>query len=145
MKPKNQRLILAMVAVTLLIGAVILGMIAMRQQASYFMTPSDVAKRIIEPGQAIRLGGMVKAGTVKRHADGVTIDFIAADADACVLVRYRGIVPNLFRENSGVTADGRFDEKGVFVAETLLAKHDERYVPPAAAKKMMEGAKLSDC
>ena len=129
MKPKHQRLVLAVVALLALIGAGLLAASALREEASYFYTPATLAKAEVESGKAIRLGGMVQNGSIKRDADGVTVRFIVQDRDATQQVVYRGITPDLFVEGSGVVADGRLDKNGLFVADGLLAKHDENYVP----------------
>ena len=129
MKPKHQRLSLALVALVALIGAALLAASALRDEASYFYTPATLAKAKIEPGKAIRLGGMVQNGSITRAADGVTVSFVVQDRDATQNVTYRGITPDLFVEGSGVVADGRLAKDGTFVAESLLAKHDENYVP----------------
>ena len=129
MKAKHQRLTLVLLAVVALIGAGVLAAYALQDQASYFYTPSDIAAKKPEAGVAIRLGGMVEQGSIRRSADGVTVHFIVQDAAAQQPVTYTGITPDLFVEGSGVVADGRLDGTGVFVAETLLAKHDENYIP----------------
>ena len=129
MKPKNQRLVLVAAAAAALIFAVLLAMWGLKDRASYFYTPADIAAGKAEPGQAMRLGGMVERGSVQRQADGVTIGFIVTDGKARTPVVYRGIVPDLFREGSGAVAEGRL-QNGTFVADTILAKHDERYMPP---------------
>ena len=129
MKPKNQRLILVVAAVIALFAAVLLAMWGLRSQASYFYTPADIAAGKAEQGQAMRLGGMVERGSIQRQPDGVTIRFTVTDGKSRTPVIYRGIVPDLFREGSGAVAEGRL-ERGVFVADTILAKHDERYMPP---------------
>ena len=129
MKPKHQRLSLALVALVALIGAALLAASALREEASYFYTPATLAKAKVEPGKAIRLGGMVQNGSIKREADGVTVSFVVQDRDATQNVTYRGITPDLFVEGSGVVADGRLANDGVFTADSLLAKHDENYVP----------------
>ncbi|WP_294391346.1 cytochrome c maturation protein CcmE [uncultured Sphingomonas sp.] len=136
MKARNQRLTLALLAVAALIGAALLAMSALKEQAAYFYTPGDVAKGHVRPGTAVRLGGMVRKGSLRHEADGVTIDFVVTDGRATVPVRFSGIVPALFREGSGVVADGRFDPAGRFLADTILAKHDERYMPPQVAGAM---------
>ena len=136
MKAKNQRLILALLAVLAIVAAAILAMSALKDQAAYFYTPSDVQRDHVTPGQAVRLGGMVTPGSLKRDKDGVTIAFVVNDGAASVPVRFSGIVPALFREGSGVVADGRFDTGGTFVADQILAKHDERYMPPQVAGAM---------
>ncbi|UAK26346.1 cytochrome c maturation protein CcmE [Sphingomonas nostoxanthinifaciens] len=142
MKPKNQRLTLALLAVAAIVGAGLLAMSALKEQAAYFYTPSDVMKDHVAPGAAVRLGGMVTKGSLRRAADGVTIDFVVTDGAASVPVRFSGIVPALFREGSGVVADGRFQSGGLFVADTILAKHDERYMPPEIAGAMHKSESL---
>lgn len=138
--PKHQRLVLVLVAVVALIGAALLAAWALRNQASFYYLPSEVAEAAPAPGQAVRIGGMVEAGSIKQAADGVTIEFVVGDGKASIPMRYTGIVPDLFVEGSGVTADGRFDENGVFVADSLLAKHDENYVPRELAEMTDEQA-----
>ena len=131
MKAKHQRLTLLALAVFAVLGAVLLAMSALRDQAAYFYAPADVARKGIPAGKAIRIGGMVEEGSVKTAADGVTIDFLVGDeTDATVPVRFRGIVPDLFKEGSGVVAEGRFHADGRFLATEILAKHDENYMPP---------------
>ncbi len=131
MKPKNQRLVLIVLALVAVIGAVLLAMSAMRDQAAFFYAPGDVARKGLPLDRAVRIGGMVRQGSIQRHPDGVTIDFIVGDeTQATIPVRYAGITPDLFRENSGVVAEGRFQPDGRFVATEILAKHDENYMPP---------------
>lgn len=129
MKAKHQRMILALVALAALMGAGLLAASALRDEAAYFYAPADVKAKGIEPGRAIRLGGMVVKGSLKRAADGVTIHFVVTDGKATVPAIFKGIAPDLFREGSGVVAEGAFDQAGTFVASNLLAKHDERYMP----------------
>ena len=129
MKPKNQRLVLVVAAIGAVLLAVLLAMWGLRDRASYFYTPADIAAGKAAEGQAMRLGGMVERGSIRRQADGVTIRFLVTDGHAKTPVVYRGIVPDLFREGSGAVAEGRL-ERGTFVADTILAKHDERYMPP---------------
>jgi cytochrome c-type biogenesis protein CcmE len=128
-KPKHQRLLLAVIALFALMGAGLIAASALKEEASYFYTPTTLASARLAPGTAIRLGGMVKPGSITRGADGLTVHFIVQDRDAELPVSYKGITPDLFVEGSGVVADGRFAKSGVFVAEGLLAKHDENYVP----------------
>jgi cytochrome c-type biogenesis protein CcmE len=129
MKSKHQRLILVLVALAALVGAGLLAASALRDEAAYFYAPADVRTKGVEPGKAIRLGGMVVKGSLKRAADGVTIHFDVTDGKATVPAMFKGIAPDLFREGSGVVAEGAFDTAGTFVATNLLAKHDERYMP----------------
>ncbi len=140
MKPKHQRLLLALIAVVALICAGLIAASALREEASYFYTPTTLATANVEPGKAIRLGGMVQKGSIVRAADGVSITFIVQDQERTQKVAYRGITPDLFVEGSGVVADGRLRPDGVFVAESLLAKHDENYVPKELADIDMTAA-----
>ena len=129
MKPKNQRLVLVVAAAAAVLAAVLLAMWGLKERASYFYTPVDIAAGKAEQGRAVRLGGMVEKGSIERQPDGVTIRFIVTDGHARTPVTYRGIVPDLFREGSGAVAEGRV--RGTeFIADTILAKHDERYMPP---------------
>jgi cytochrome c-type biogenesis protein CcmE len=129
MKPKNQRLALVLAAIVALFVAALLAMWGLRSQAAYFFTPADIVAGKAAQGQAIRLGGMVEQGSVRHRPDGITIAFTVTDGKARTPVMFRGIVPDLFREGSGVVAEGRM-RSGTFVADTILAKHDERYMPP---------------
>ena len=143
LQPKHQRLALVVAAVVALIAAAVIATWALRSQASYFYVPSEIVKDHPAPGRAVRLGGMVEAGSIITQADGVTIDFVVGDGKTRVPVRYAGIVPDLFVEGSGVVAEGRMQANGTFVADKLLAKHDENYVPreleemTAAQKKLV--------
>lgn len=128
-KAKHQRLVLVLIALAALIGAGLLSAWALRSQASFFYLPSEMAANPPTPDRAVRLGGMVEAGSLKTDADGVTIRFTVNDDKARVPVMFRGIVPDLFKEGSGVVAEGRRGADGTFVADNLLAKHDEKYVP----------------
>lgn len=122
-----------------LLGAVLLAMSALSDDAAYFYAPSDVGRLGIVPGKAVRLGGMIAPHSIQRQADGVTIDFIVTDGVKSVHTRYKGITPDLFRENSGVIAEGAFSDAEHFIATNILAKHDEKYRPPM---KMGEKPKL---
>ena len=134
LRPKHQRLVLVSLAVLALGGAVLLAMWGLSDRAAYFVTPSDIAAGKAPHGQAIRLGGMVEKGSLTREPDGVTIHFTVSDLKAETPVRYRGITPDLFQEGSGVVAEGRMEGK-LFVADNILAKHDERYMPPQMANE----------
>ncbi len=134
-KPKNQRLILLILAAAAVTAAVLLGMWGLRDNAAFFYAPADVARKGIPLGRNTRVGGMVEAGSLKRAGDGVTIDFLVGDdSDATIPVRFTGIAPDLFKEGSGVVAEGRFEQGGLFVADEILAKHDENYMPPQLAR-----------
>ncbi len=130
-KAKNQRLVLLLLAAAAVIGAVLLGMWGLRDNAAFFYAPADVARKGVPLDRSVRIGGMVKGGSIQRAPDGVTIDFVVGDESAATIpVRYTGIAPDLFKENSGVVAEGRFRPDGLFVADEILAKHDENYMPP---------------
>ncbi len=136
-RPKHQRLVLVVLALAAVLGAVLLAMWGLKDRAAYFYTPADIAAGRAADGKAMRLGGMVELGSLRKEPDGVTIRFLVADGDARTPVSYRGIVPDLFREGSGVVAEGRM-QRGTFVADTILAKHDERYMPPQLGNQAAE-------
>jgi cytochrome c-type biogenesis protein CcmE len=140
-KAKHQRLVLLAIALAALVGAGLLAAWGLRSQASYFYVPSDIVADPPAPDRAVRLGGMVEAGSLKTQPDGVTIAFVVQDGKARVPVRFSGIVPSLFTEGSGVVAEGRMRPDGTFVADNLLAKHDERYVPRELADMTAQQAK----
>ena len=135
-RPKHQRMVLVTLAVAAVLGAVLLAMWGLKDRAAYFYTPSDVVAGNASTDKAMRLGGMVERGSVQRDPDGVTIRFLVEDGEARVLVTYRGILPDLFREGSGVVAEGRLAPDRSFVADNILAKHDERYMPPQMANEV---------
>lgn len=134
MKAKHQRLTLLVLAILAVLGAVLLAMSALKDEAAYFYAPADVVRKGLPLDQAVRVGGMVEEGSVRLAGDGVTIDFLVGDeSKATIPVRYKGIVPDLFKEGSGVVAEGRFQPDGQFIASEILAKHDENYMPPKLA------------
>ena len=135
MKAKNQRLTLLILAAVAVLGAVLLAMWGLKDNAAFFYAPADVARKGIPLERNIHIGGMVKGGSIKRAPDGVTINFVVGDeTPATIPVRFTGIAPDLFKENSGVVAEGRFQPGGLFVADEILAKHDENYMPPELAR-----------
>ena len=135
-RPKHQRLILMILAAVALIGAVLLAMWGLQGKAAYFVTPSDIAAGKVQQDRAMRLGGMVVKGSLKRDPDGLTVRFTVSDMQFQTPVIYRDILPDLFREGSGVVAEGRLAPNGLFVADKILAKHDERYMPPQMANQV---------
>jgi cytochrome c-type biogenesis protein CcmE len=137
MKPKSQRLVLVVLALVAVLGAVLLAMWGLRDRASYFYTPSDIVEGKAVGDRSVRLGGMVEKGSLVRAPDGVTVSFRVTDGPARTSVTYRGILPDLFREGSGVVAEGRITPAG-FTADTILAKHDERYMPPQLGNQAAE-------
>jgi len=141
MKAKHQRLWLVVGALVALGGAGALAFSTLGEKATYFYAPSDL-KKGPAPTAAIRLGGMVEKGSIRR--DGATIHFIVTDMAQTVPVTYTGILPDLFREGQGVIAEGKIDAAtGQFKADTILAKHDEKYMPPEVAGAMKKTGAVS--
>ena len=140
MKAKHQRMTLVIFALIAIVAAGLIAVWALRNQANYFYLPEEMAATPPQVGQAVRLGGMVQAGSLVTEADGVTVRFVVTgNKSSTVPVRYSGILPDLFVEGSGVVAEGSLQADGTFVATNLLAKHDENYVP-----KELEGLEGHD-
>ena len=135
-RAKHQRLILVTLAVIALVGAVLLAMWGLKDRAAYFVTPSDIAAGKVAPDRSMRLGGMVVKGSLRRDPDGLTVRFTVSDTKAETPVVFRGITPDLFKEGNGVVAEGRMEPDGLFVADNILAKHDERYMPPQIVREV---------
>lgn len=143
MTRKQKRLAVIGGGVAFLVAAVLLVMFAFSQSIAYFYVPGDLAKANVPPGTRIRLGGLVENGTVKR-GEGSTVTFTVTDTLATVPVTYTGILPDLFREGQGVVAEGAFGTDGRFAADTVLAKHDETYMPKDVADRLKaQGVELS--
>ncbi len=122
--------------------AAILMLFALRDRIVFFHTPSDVIEKSLAAGQRFRLGGLVAEGSVRR-GEGVHVEFVVTDTIQKVPVSYEGLLPDLFREGQGVVAEGALDNQGRFVADSVLAKHDETYMPPEVAAALKEkGVKL---
>ena len=117
--------------------AVGLVLVALRDSIVFFYSPSDVAGKHLNSGQRFRLGGLVEDGSLKR-GEGTTVSFVVTDKRATLPVTYTGVLPDLFREGQGVVAEGKLDSAGRFLADTVLAKHDENYMPPEVAKALKE-------
>jgi len=141
MKPKQQRFALLVGALGALAVAGVVGVSALGETATYFYSPADVRAKGVPAGQAIRLGGLVEPGSIVK--DGATTRFRVTDNAETTAVTYTGLVPDLFREGQGVIAEGRFDAGGTFLAETLLAKHDENYMPPEVAESLHKTTTLN--
>ena len=129
MKRKHQRLVFVLVGLALLGVAAGLVLYAVRDTLVFFYSPSDLLTKQLPADRALRLGGLVEAGSVRTDSDGVTMLFRVTDGANAVLVSYRGILPDLFREGQGVVVQGRLNADGLFVATEVLAKHDENYMP----------------
>jgi cytochrome c-type biogenesis protein CcmE len=128
MTRKQRRLILIGSSLGVLAVAVALVLSAMRQSIVFFNSPTDIVEQHVPPGTRVRVGGLVKDGSIKRSAD-LRINFAVTDGKSDIPVAYQGIVPDLFREGQGVVVEGKMAGSGVFQADTVLAKHDERYMP----------------
>ena len=136
MTPRQRRLGLV---VGILLGVSIAGVLALsafRKNVAFFFDPSQVAAGQVAVGQQFRLGGMVTQGTVQRAPGSLEVRFVVTDFAHDVPVSYSGVLPDLFREGAGVVAQGRLRSDGTFVADEVLAKHDEKYMPPAVAKSL---------
>ena len=138
MKPKRRRLYFVAAGMVLLGIAAALVLYAMNDSLVFFYSPSELAEKQLPPGRTLRVGGLVETGSVARDADGTTIHFRVTDTAKAVPVTYKGILPDLFREGQGVVAEGVLDPSGRFLADTVLAKHDETYMPPEVAKALKE-------
>ncbi len=134
MKSRHKRiaLIAAGLAVLGLVAWLVLN--AFQSNLVFFFSPTQVVAGEAPRGKPFRVGGMVKEGTIKREPDGVTLRFVVTDTEKEMIVAYKGILPDLFREGKGAVAQGRLGDDGVFVASEVLAKHDENYMPPEAAQ-----------
>jgi cytochrome c-type biogenesis protein CcmE len=136
MTRKQKRLAVIGGGMTFIIAAVLLVLFAFSQSVAYFYMPGDLAKNPVGPGTLIRLGGLVGEGTVVR-GEGTSVQFAVTDGTGAIKVRYTGILPDLFREGQGVVTEGRFEPgDDVFIADTVLAKHDERYMPKEVADRL---------
>lgn len=133
MKTRHKRLILVSAGLTTLALAAWLVLSAFNQNMVFFFTPTQVFSGEAPQGRSFRIGGMVEAGSVQRQPDGVTVNFVVTDTAKKIPVSYRGILPDLFKEEKGVVAQGKLGADGRFVADEVLAKHDENYMPPDAA------------
>lgn len=137
MTRKQRRATLIIGGVGVLAVAVIMVLFALRDGVVFFHTPSDVAAKGLPVGQRFRLGGLVADGSVK-HGEGAKVEFAVTDTIKVLPVQYRGILPDLFREGQGVVAEGKLTAGGWFEADSVLAKHDETYMPPEVAKALKE-------
>jgi cytochrome c-type biogenesis protein CcmE len=143
MTRKQRRLTLIGSALVVLGFAAGLVLYSLRDSIVFFSTPSMAAEQHIAPGKRFRLGGLVQPGSLKR-GDNLAVTFEVADANAKLSVAYKGILPDLFREGQGVVAEGSLDNTGVFRADTVLAKHDETYMPKEVADALKKQGHWKD-
>jgi cytochrome c-type biogenesis protein CcmE len=131
---KRNRIIIIAAAGAVLAAATGLSLYALNDQIVFFKSPSDIANEGLQPGVRVRIGGLVEEGTWKQ--EGTSHVFAVTDTAQALTVRYTGILPDLFREGQGVVLDGALDGEGRFVADTVLAKHDENYMPKEVAEAL---------
>jgi cytochrome c-type biogenesis protein CcmE len=143
MTRKRRRLILIGGALCVLAVAVGLMLNAFRDSIVFFNSPTDVAEKHIPPGTRIRIGGLVKAGSLVR-GDDLKIRFDVTAGNRDIAVAYQGVLPDLFREGQGVVAEGALDSGGLFDADTILAKHDENYMPKEVADALKKSGRWKD-
>ena len=138
MTPRRRRIVLVLGILAGVSLATLLAMRAFQDNVMFFFDPSQVAQGDAPIDKRFRLGGMVRPGTVERPPGSLEMSFVVTDFQRDVPVRYTGVVPDLFRENQGVVAHGRLGRDGIFVADEILAKHDENYMPPEVARAIKE-------
>jgi len=136
MKPRHKRITMIVGGVAVLAVAAALVLSAFQKNLVFFFTPTQVAANEAPQGRTFRIGGLVEPGSVRRQADGVTVQFVVTDTAKSIPVVYKGILPDLFREGKGVVTQGRLGADGTFQASEVLAKHDENYMPPEAAEAL---------
>ncbi len=140
MKPKHRRMIMLACAALILAGAAALVMTALQDNIVFFRSPSDVVEKKFTAGRRFRIGGLVETGSVKRLPDGISVEFKVTDLKNSVRIAYKGLLPDLFREGQGIVAQGTLRSDGVFLASEVLAKHDEKYMPPEVADSLAKHA-----
>ena len=143
MKPRRKRLLWVLAGVALVGLAVTLVLRALDANVMFFYSPSQIHAGEAPQGAGFRIGGLVEVGSLQRSADGLQVQFMVTDEVQRVPVRYQGLLPDLFREGKGVGASGKLQANGVFEASEVLAKHDENYMPPEAAKALEDAARTS--
>jgi cytochrome c-type biogenesis protein CcmE len=142
MTPRRKKTMYIIIgALTGLSLAVGLVLYALKNNVSLYFTPTQVFNKEAPQGRSFRIGGLVEAGSLKREGDGLTVHFNVTDTVKTMPVVYRGILPDLFKEGKGVVAQGKLDSGNVFIAEEVLAKHDENYMPPEAKDALDKAAK----
>ena len=140
---RQQRLYLVLFIVIFSSAAIGLVAYALRGNINLFYPPAEVVAGNAPKGQSIRVGGMVVEGSIKRSTDSLRVEFQLTDYQGTVSVVYEGILPDLFDEGQGAVAAGKLDERGIFLASEVLAKHDENYMPPEVAEALEKSAYTS--
>ena len=141
MKSRHRKLALIVLVVAALGVAAALVLNAFNSNLVFFFSPTQVANGEAPISRAFRIGGLVEAGSLKRQADGLTVNFVVTDTAKSIPVTYTGILPDLFKEGKGVVAEGKLGSDGLFNATQVLAKHDENYMPPEAASALEQAQK----
>jgi cytochrome c-type biogenesis protein CcmE len=136
MKARHKRLSFIVIGLACLSGAIALIFQAFNSNMVFFHSPSDVLAKKAPQGRDFRLGGLVEEGSMKRENDGLTVHFVVTDRAQAIPVTFTGILPDLFREGQGVIAQGKLNDAGTFMANDVLAKHDENYMPPEVAEAL---------
>lgn len=139
-QPRHTRLLVVVFILCGVAAATGLTLMGLAQNVTYFHSPSDVkakAETLLKEGKVIRIGGLVEKGSVRKEGEGgLDMTFIVTDLQETLTVHYHGLPPDLFRDGQGIVAEGLLQDDGAFVAKTLLAKHDENYMPPEVAKSL---------
>jgi cytochrome c-type biogenesis protein CcmE len=144
MHPKRRNKLLIIVGLLCGVGVIVgLVLYALSQNINLFFSPSDMAQGKAPADQRIRAGGMVREGSLVRASDSLTVRFVITDFAEDVKVNYTGILPDLFREGQGIVAQGKLNDEGVFLADEVLAKHDEKYMPPEVTQALNEAQAAS--
>jgi len=133
---RKQRMIFVIVLISGFAAATALALFAFQKNLLYFYSPSQLSEAGVTEDQLFRLGGLVVEGSVVRMPDGITTQFSLTDMQGQVQVEYTGLLPDLFREGQGIVAQGKLNASGLFVAQEVLAKHDENYMPPEVAEAL---------
>jgi cytochrome c-type biogenesis protein CcmE len=141
MTPKHQRLMFIGIGIAALGIATTLALSAMGDNLSYFRDPTAIAQGKVRIGDNFRLGGLVKTGTLKKLSNGITISFIVTDMVNEQAVQFTGLMPDLFREGTGAVCEGKLNAAGIFIADKVLAKHDENYMPPEVKNSLKKNAR----
>ncbi|MEE4344050.1 cytochrome c maturation protein CcmE [Pseudomonas alliivorans] len=144
MKPLRRKRLLIILAIMSGIGlALTLALGALQENINLFYTPSQIANGEAPVDTRIRAGGMVEKGSLQRSADSLDVRFVVTDFNKSVTITYRGILPDLFREGQGIVALGRLNAQGEVVADEVLAKHDEKYMPPEVSKALRDSGQAA--
>jgi len=143
MTPRQKRLSFVLVGLAAITVSAYLIFQALGDATAYFRSPTDVVQGKVANANNFRLGGMVEVGSVKRQPDDLTVHFVVTDLANSVTVSYKGILPDLFTEGQGVVTQGKMRADGIFAADMVLAKHDEKYMPPEVADALKKGKAMS--